>query len=134
MKWLRGHQKPPTSRTRSGYSYETEEPRASALPGITSHLDTTLRTGDHHQMGAISDLWKSERGLVAITLILAISVLTALGSFTNLQWLDYTQWLATVYIGSKTVTGAVQLLKSTPPLAPPVESLGSLGTSTPAAG
>lgn len=63
-------------------------------------------------MGAIADLWNSERGLVAVLLILAMSVLTGIGVFTGAQWIDYTKWLATVYIGSKTVTGAVQLFSA----------------------
>ncbi len=65
-------------------------------------------------MGAISDLWKSERGLVAIVLILAMSTLTAMGNFTGEQWLDYTKWIATVYIGSKTITGAVVAIAGAP--------------------
>lgn len=70
-------------------------------------------------MGAIADLWKSERGLVAVVLILAMSTLTALGNFSGAQWLDYTKWIATVYIGSKTVTGAVAMLSA--PKEPPDE-------------
>jgi hypothetical protein len=65
-------------------------------------------------MGALTDLWKSERGLVVIVLILACSVLTGLGQITSDQWLDYTKWLFLIYVGSKTVTGAVQIVKGKP--------------------
>ena len=71
-------------------------------------------------MGALADLWKSERGLVAITLILAMSVLCGLGSFTGAQWIDYTQWISTVYIGSKTITGVVSTMKGVTDTVPPV--------------
>lgn len=71
-------------------------------------------------MGAISDLWKSERGLIAVVLILSMSVLTGLGSFTGEQWIEYSKWISTVYIGSKTITGAIGIMKGTTDTNPPV--------------
>lgn len=73
-------------------------------------------------MGALTDLWKSERGLVAIALIVCVTVLAALSKITYDQWLDQTKTIFYVYVGSKTVTGSVALMKGTtePPPAPAV--------------
>lgn len=65
-------------------------------------------------MGAIKDLLASERGLVSIVLILGITVLTALGVISGQTWADYTQWLATAYFASKTVTGVATVIKAPP--------------------
>jgi hypothetical protein len=62
-------------------------------------------------MGAIADLWKSERGLLAVLLVIGATVLTALSQMTIQQWQDYTLWIFGLYAGSKTVTGAVALFK-----------------------
>jgi hypothetical protein len=65
-------------------------------------------------MGAIADLWRSERGLVAIALIAAVTVLCGIGSVTVEQWLDYTKWIFVTYAAAKTVTGAAAIAKSDP--------------------
>jgi len=61
-------------------------------------------------MGALTDFWKSERGLLAILLVIGATVLTALSTMTIQAWQDYTLWIFGLYAGSKTVTGAVDLL------------------------
>lgn len=63
-------------------------------------------------MGALLDLWKSERGLVAVALIAAATVMSGLGIITVDQWLDYTKWLFVTYAAAKTVTGAVAAAQS----------------------
>lgn len=63
-------------------------------------------------MGAIADLWSSERGLVAVALIIAATVLTALRVLTTEQWVSYTEWIFVTYAASKTVTGSVAIMKS----------------------
>lgn len=63
-------------------------------------------------MGALLDLWKSERGLVAVALIAAATVMSGLGIITVEQWLDYTKWLFVTYAAAKTVTGAVAATQS----------------------
>lgn len=60
-------------------------------------------------MGAIKDLWQSERGLVAVALILASTVLFATGHISVDQWTDLTKWVFVTYAAAKTVTGAVAL-------------------------
>ena len=60
-------------------------------------------------MGAILDLWKSERGLVAVALIAAATVITGLGFITPEQWVDYTKWIFVTYAASKTITGSIAI-------------------------
>jgi hypothetical protein len=62
-------------------------------------------------MGAISDLFKSERGLVALALIAAATVGLATARLTTDQWIEYTKWIFVTYAAAKTVTGSVALLK-----------------------
>lgn len=57
-------------------------------------------------MGALSDLWKSERGLLGIALIVACTVLCVVSRISVDQWLDYTRWIFASYAASKAVTGA----------------------------
>ncbi len=66
-------------------------------------------------MGAILDLWKSERGLVAIALIAAATVMNVVGRITTDQWIQFTQWIFVTYAASKTVTGTVAMLTSPTP-------------------
>ncbi|MGC2778801.1 MAG: hypothetical protein WA418_24545 [Bradyrhizobium sp.] len=65
-------------------------------------------------MGAIKDLWQSERGLVAVALIAAASVLCGIGAVPVDQWLAYTKWIFVAYAAAKTVTGAVAMTTSGP--------------------
>lgn len=64
-------------------------------------------------MGAITDLWKSERGLIAVVLVIAATVLASLSKMTFDDWQSYTMWIFGIYAGGKTVTGAVELMKGT---------------------
>jgi len=59
-------------------------------------------------MGAISDLWKSERGLFAIALVIGATVLAAMAIMSVDQWIDYTKWIFGIYAGSKAITTSVQ--------------------------
>lgn len=62
-------------------------------------------------MGAIADLWKSERGLLAVLLIIAVTVLAIIGNVTGAEWREYTLYIFGGYTAAKTVTGTVQVLK-----------------------
>ena len=69
---------------------------------------------DNVAMGAILDLWKSERGLIAVALIAAATTLCGLSVITVDQWLDYTKWIFVTYATAKTITGAVGIATSQP--------------------
>lgn len=62
-------------------------------------------------MGALTDLWKSERGLIAILLIIGATVLAALGKMTFADWREYTLYIFGTYAVLKTITGTVQVIK-----------------------
>lgn len=62
-------------------------------------------------MGAIMDLWRSERGLVAVLLIVACTVLAVQGKLTVAEWTDYSKWIFVTYAAAKTITGTAQVLK-----------------------
>ena len=61
-------------------------------------------------MGAITDLWKSERGLLAVLIIVAASVLAGLDKMTVADWQTFVMGIFIAYAAGKTVTGAVQLM------------------------
>jgi hypothetical protein len=77
-------------------------------------------------MGALSDLWKSERGLLAVLLVAAAGTLAGLGHMTTPQWTEFAQWIFVTYTAGKTVTGALEIAKGTPP-ATGTSALGALG-------
>jgi hypothetical protein len=70
-------------------------------------------------MGAIKNLWQSERGLVGMALIIAASVLCGMHAIGADQWLDYTKWVFVTYAAAKTISGTVSALAAPQP---PVES------------
>lgn len=59
-------------------------------------------------MQGARDLVDSERGVFAIAAVLLVTVLAMVGVVTGQQWLEYTKWIATALIFSKTVTTAVE--------------------------
>ena len=58
-------------------------------------------------MGAITDIWYSERGIFSVVLILVTTAAMFTGHITSDAWLTQLQWISAFYIGGKTVTGAV---------------------------
>ena len=64
-------------------------------------------------MGAITDLWKSERGLLAVLIIVAATILAAIGDMTVSEWQTFVTGIFITYAAGKTVTGAVAILKGT---------------------
>lgn len=62
-------------------------------------------------MGAMSDLWKSERAVFALALTIASTVLTALGHMTVDAWRDFNLYIYGIYATGKSLTGAVALFK-----------------------
>ncbi len=61
-------------------------------------------------MGAITDLANSERGLLAVLLVIAATVLTAVGQMTIASWQSFVQIIFGTYVAGKTVTGAAMLI------------------------
>jgi hypothetical protein len=65
------------------------------------------------------DLLNSERGVLCLALIFAVTVLVILGKITGADWLTYTKWIAITLVASKTVTGAIETMTSAPQPQPP---------------
>ena len=62
-------------------------------------------------MGAMTDLWRSERGLLAVLIICAASVLAGLGSMPVAEWQTFVTGIFVTYAAGKTITGSVEILK-----------------------
>ncbi len=62
------------------------------------------------RMGAITDLFKSERGLLAVAVIVAATVLCGTHQLTVDQWTTFTEWIFATYVAGKTITGATATL------------------------
>lgn len=54
----------------------------------------------------LKSLASSEKAIFCIALIVAASVLTAMGYMSVAEWQSYTQWLAGIYVGGKAIEGA----------------------------
>lgn len=63
-------------------------------------------------MGALKDLLQSERGLVAISLMVLTTVLYGIGHLDAEQWLAHTKWIFVTYTASKTVTSTIEATKA----------------------
>lgn len=63
-------------------------------------------------MGALTDLWHSERGIIALVLLAGVTAALFTGNCTFEQWQSYSKWIFVTYATSKTVTGAVDLFKN----------------------
>lgn len=63
-------------------------------------------------MGALTNFWNSERGLFAIVLVLAVTVMACIGTIDFDAWERVIKWISGFYIGGKTITGAVVALKA----------------------
>jgi hypothetical protein len=80
-------------------------------------------------MGALKDLWQSERGMVAVALIVACTVLCAISTIDVDQWLAYTKFIFVAYAAAKTVTGTAVILNPPKPADPPSDMLGAFLSS-----
>lgn len=61
-------------------------------------------------MGALADIWKSERGLLCLVILLTATVLAGIGRMTTDQWISMVQWVFGIYAGSKAITTSVDSL------------------------
>lgn len=69
-------------------------------------------------MTGATDLLESERGVVCILLLIAVTILVVLGKLTGEQWLTYTQVVVGLLVASKTITGVVETVKNGKPPSP----------------
>lgn len=60
----------------------------------------------------LKNLANSEKAVVVGVLIIAASVLTALGKMTIDQWINYSQLMAGIYVGGKSIQGAASVLSN----------------------
>ncbi len=60
----------------------------------------------------LRNLANSEKAVALGLLVLAASVLAALGTLSVEQWIDYTKWMAGFYVTGKTLQGAASVLGS----------------------
>jgi hypothetical protein len=63
---------------------------------------------------ALKDLFASERGLLALALIICATVLAALAVLTPDQWIGFVEFVFGAYVVGKTTTGVTQIIKGTP--------------------
>lgn len=56
-------------------------------------------------MGALSNLWNSEKGILAVLIIIGATVLAALGHMAIDQWTGFVELIFGLYIGGKTLQG-----------------------------
>ena len=69
-------------------------------------------------MQGLTDLFKSERGVLAILAIVAATVLCAIGMISNQEWLLFAGAVTGVTTISKTFTGVAEI-KAAAPVPPP---------------
>jgi hypothetical protein len=81
-------------------------------------------------MTALKDLLASERGLLALALIAAATVLASLGHMSVEAWRDFAVWIFGIYVGGKSLTSAAAVLKLAP--APIAASLAPAPAEAPA--
>lgn len=63
-------------------------------------------------MTAFLGFLDSKRALLCLALLIAATVLAALGIMTLKEWIDYTQYIVTVWVAGETVTNAVQAISA----------------------
>lgn len=80
--------------------------------------------------GAIADLWKSERGLLCLVILLMATILCVLDKLPVSEWSSMVLYIYGTYVVGKTVTGAIEARK--PASDPAVATVSAtVTTSTP---
>lgn len=74
-------------------------------------------------MQALTDLLKSERGLLGLALLIAATVLTALGHMSIDQWQTFSMVVFGTYVAGKTASGVAYALTSRPEAMAPESKL-----------
>jgi hypothetical protein len=72
-------------------------------------------------MGAITDLLNNGRGLLAVLLVVAATILTALGKIDPAAWTTFVTWIFGIFTVGHTVVGATTVIAGggKAPTAPP---------------
>lgn len=60
-------------------------------------------------MAVLTGILNSKRALLCVTLIIAATVLAAMAVFTKQDWIDYTKYIVTIWVGGETVTKAMEI-------------------------
>jgi len=58
-------------------------------------------------MGAVGDIAQSERGLFAVAIVVAATVLVVVGKLTSSDWTSFVQIIFATYVAGKSATSAV---------------------------
>lgn len=66
-------------------------------------------------MGGLSDLWNSERGIIALVIIVAATVLCGMKIMAVSDWNQLALWIFGIFATAKTITSSVALFKGAPP-------------------
>lgn len=81
-------------------------------------------------LGALKNLWNSEKAVTGGLLVIAATVLTALGHMSIADWREYTVWIFGLYVGGKTVQGAATAIAGRAP-APSSTQTAAVVVNTP---
>lgn len=74
-------------------------------------------------MQALTDLFKSERGILGLALLVAATTLTALGHMSIDQWQTFSMVVFGTYVAGKTASGVAYALTSRPEAMAPESKL-----------
>ena len=66
-------------------------------------------------MSGFNDIFKSERGVFTLLILILVTGLTAIGKISADQWIEFTKWLTVAFISGKTISHAVETLKPQTP-------------------
>jgi hypothetical protein len=69
----------------------------------------------------------SEKGILALALIIGATVLTALGKMSLAEWQEYTIWIFGIYTGGKAIQGAASAIRDGLKAPEPAEEAGGDG-------
>lgn len=82
-------------------------------------------------MGAIADIWKSERGLICVAILICATVLVVTGHLPIDGWTKIVMVVAASYMISKGATGVASIVKGSTPDASDVSADPDLPKDTP---
>lgn len=60
----------------------------------------------------VKNFINSEKAVALGMLVIGATVLAAIGTMTIEQWIGYTKWMATLYVGGKTAHGVAAVIAS----------------------